>query len=98
MLKLRFQNKLQVSLKNIQDKIKGLINEEIDEQSIVASVQRLRDRGHVRDNGENLLLGSGIVHHYIEVLQYDDGVNIDETLDILENRIRHHTEHRRYDL
>ncbi|OKP96255.1 hypothetical protein [Paenibacillus sp. P46E] len=98
MLKLHFQNKLQVNLTNIQEKSKELKDMRLDEQSIIASIQRLRHRGHVKDNSVNLLLGSGIVHHYIEILQYDDGVNIEETLNILENRIRHYTEHRRYDL
>jgi predicted transcriptional regulator len=98
MLKLRFQNKLKVNLTNIQEKTKELENMGLDEQSIITSIQRLRDRGHIKDNSENLLLGSGIVYHYIEILQYEGEVNIEETLDILENRIRHYTEHRRYDL
>ena len=98
MLKLRFKNKQQVNLTNIQEKTKELGDMELGKQSIITSIQRLRDRGHVKDNSDNLLLGSGIVYHYIEILQYDDGVNIEETLDILENRIRQYTEHRRYDL
>ncbi|NOU79972.1 hypothetical protein GC101_13930 [Paenibacillus sp. LMG 31459] len=98
MLKLRFQNELQVDLMNIQKKTKELVNMGLDEQSIITSIQRLEDRGHVKKNSENLLLASGIVHHYIEILQYDDEVNIEETLGILENRIRNHTDHRRYDL
>lgn len=40
----------------------------LDEQSIKTSIQRLRDKGHIKDNSENLLLGLGIVYHYIETI------------------------------
>jgi hypothetical protein len=87
MLKLRFQYKMDVILGNIAEKSNGICNIVLNVEVILNSIKRLKSIGHVKEEENKLLLRSGIVFYYIEILVGGKGMSINESLEFLERRL-----------
>ncbi|MEK3910788.1 hypothetical protein [Paenibacillus sp. FSL H7-0331] len=75
MLKLRFETKQKLTIDNIHAKTNELSNSLLNGKAITDSIKRLRFQGHIKENLDILLLRSGIVFYYIEILQTCDEIN-----------------------